>query len=157
VVEGSGFENRRTERYQGFESLLLRCFSTRRRVTERGPILFTNGGDGGPGAGGAVFLADEDFDTVTKDHANAQTLVSEAFFENDCTPKLDATGAVRTSFHEWYDYDLSNNTLTPKPGTWLVRGGTGKLYKIRILSYYATPDGGTGQAGGRYTLDVGAL
>jgi hypothetical protein len=27
VVEGSGFENRRTERYQGFESLLLRYFS----------------------------------------------------------------------------------------------------------------------------------
>ncbi len=25
MVEGSGFENRRTERYQGFESLLLRC------------------------------------------------------------------------------------------------------------------------------------
>jgi hypothetical protein len=121
------------------------------------PIFFTNGGDGGPGAGGAVFLADEDFDTVTKDHANAQTFASEAFFENDCTPKLDATGAVRTSFDEWYDYDLSNNTLAPKPGTWLVRGGAGKLYKIRILTYYATPDGGAGQAGGRYTLDVGAL
>src|SRR5262249_31070950 len=34
VVEGSGFENRRTERYQGFESLLLRQASLgeRRRV-----------------------------------------------------------------------------------------------------------------------------
>jgi hypothetical protein len=47
--------------------------------------------------------------------------------------------------------------LTPHAGTWIVKGATGKLYKVQILSYYATPDGGVGQAGGRYTLKVGAL
>ena len=121
------------------------------------PILFSNGGDGGPGRGGAVFLPGKDFEAVTAADAALQAFAGESFFEADCTPKLDATGVVRTSFDGWYEYDDTNNTLTPAAGTWLVKGGTGKLYKVRFLSYYATPDGGVGQAGGRYTLDVGAL
>jgi len=121
------------------------------------PILFTNGGDAGRGQGGAVFLSEIDFASVDKDDATGRIFASESFFEADCTPKLDATGALRTSFDEWYDYDTSNNTLSPKRGTWLVKGTTGKVYKVRILTYYATPDGGIGPAGGRYTLEVGAL
>jgi hypothetical protein len=121
------------------------------------PILFANGGDGGPGQGSAVFLAGKDFENVSAADAAGQNFWGEGFFESDCAPKLDATGVVRTSFDGWYEYDSSNNTLAPAAGTWLVKGGTGKLYKVRFLSYYATPDGGVGQAGGRYTLDVGAL
>jgi hypothetical protein len=121
------------------------------------PILFSNGGDGGPGRGSAVFLPARDFESVSATDAAGQAFAGESFFEADCTPKLDATGVVRTSFDGWYDYDDSNNTLAPAAGTWLVKGGTGKLYKVRFLSYYATPDGGVGQAGGRYILDVGAL
>ena len=121
------------------------------------PVLFTNGGDAGSGRGGAVFLSEIEFASVGADDARGRTFASESFFEADCTPKLDATGALRTSFDEWYDYDISNNTLSPKRGTWLVRGTTGKVYKVRILTYYATPDGGAGQAGGRYTLEVGEL
>ena len=120
------------------------------------PILFTNSGDGGPGQGGALLVA-KPFDDVTAADASGVTLATESFFDADCTAKVDATGAVKTSFDGWYDYDRATNVLTPHDGTWLVRGGTGKLYKLQILSYYATPDGGAGQSGGRYTLKVGAL
>lgn len=121
------------------------------------PILFTNSGDGGSGQGGAVFLAGIDFDGVTAADATGKTFAKERFFDADCNPQVDQTGAAKTSFDGWYDYNQSNNQLTPKTGTWLVKGGTGKLFKLEIRSYYATPDGGVGQAGGRYTLRIGAL
>ncbi|MDB4942394.1 MAG: hypothetical protein JWP97_1928 [Labilithrix sp.] len=121
------------------------------------PIIFTNGGDGGSGEGGAVFLADVDFASVTTATAASATLAREDFFDDACTPNLDATKAVRTTFDGWYDYDVATNTLKPFPGTWIVKGGTGALFKVQILSYYAAADGGTGVAGAFYTLKVGAL
>lgn len=121
------------------------------------PILFTNSGDGGSGQGGAVFLPGIDFDGVTSADANGKTFAKETFFDADCNPQLDPTNAVKTSFDGWYNYDPATNGLSPKTGTWLVKGGTGKLFKLEIRSYYATADGGVGQAGGRYTFRIGAL
>lgn len=120
------------------------------------PVLFTNGGDGGSGQGGAVQIA-KGFDAVTAADAADKTFAPESFFGAECAAKTDPTGAVMTSFDGWYDYDQATNVLTPKTATWIVKGGTGKLFKVRILSYYATPDGGTGQSGGRFLLEVGAL
>jgi hypothetical protein len=122
----------------------------------KGPILFTNDGDGGIGQGGSVFL-EQDFNAVTSDSANGMALATESFFDANCNPNVDVTGAVRTSFDGWYDTDATTSMLEPKPGTWLVRSGTGKLFKVAFLSYYATPDGGPGVAQGRYTIAVGAL
>ncbi len=53
---------------------------------------------------------------------------------------------------------MATHALTPAAGTWLVRGGTGKLYKLAIQTYYANPDGtvGTG-GGGTYALKIAAL
>ena len=34
---------------------------------------------------------------------------------------------------------------------------SGKLYKVEILTYYATSDGGVGMAGGKFTMKIGAL
>ncbi|CAN5450678.1 hypothetical protein BH09MYX1_BH09MYX1_11090 [soil metagenome] len=121
------------------------------------PVFFTNGGDGGPGTGGAAFLDGKDFATVVAADATGKTFSPESFFESDCTPKLDATGAVKTSFDGWYDYDQQKNALSPHPGTFLVKGPTGKLYRLRIKGYYATADGGVGPSGGRYLLDVAPL
>jgi hypothetical protein len=120
------------------------------------PILFTNSGHGGTGQGGA-FLIDKAFDAVTLADSTSKPFTPESFFDADCNAKVDATNAVKTSFDGWYDYDTATNTLAPHAGTWIVKGGTGKLFKVQVLSYYATPDGGTGQAGGRFTLKVGAL
>jgi hypothetical protein len=121
------------------------------------PILFTNGCDAGPGRGGAVLLEGKDFDSVTSADAAGKVFLEECFFESDCAPKVDATGAVKTSFDGWYDYDQSTNALSPRQGTWIVQGATGKVHKVQILSYYGTLDGGAGQSGGRYLLKIGPL
>ncbi len=120
------------------------------------PLLYTNGGEGGPGQGAAVLIA-KDFDTVTAADAAQATFASEKFFDAECNPILDLTGAAATSFSAWYDYDSNTHALSPHPGTWLVHGATGKLFKLRIKTYYGTPEGGTGMAGGAYLLEVGAL
>lgn len=121
------------------------------------PVLFTNGGQGGPGQGAAAFLAAKSFDAVTSADAAGTAFTSEDFLSVDCIPNLDLMGAVLTSFSGWYDYDPSTNGLAPQPGVWLVKGADAKLYKVEILGYYANPDGTTGMAGGRYKLRVGAL
>lgn len=125
------------------------------------PLIYTNGGDGGPGQGGAVSIV-KDFDQVTAADAAGAAFVTESFFDAQCNPKLDPTGAVLTSFGTWYDYDASTHMLTPASDTWLVQGGDGKLYAVAILTYYGSPsgvpDGGTGSSdGGTYVLEVKAL
>lgn len=121
------------------------------------PILFTNGGQAGTGQGGSVFLAGKAFADVVAADATGKTFGAERFVDDDCNPQLDATGAVKTSFDGWYDYDSATNRLSPKVGTYLVKGAKGSLFKVQILSYYASPDGGTGMSGGAYVLQVGPL
>lgn len=36
----------------------------------------------------------------------------------------------------WYDYDPKNHQLTPKPRVYVVRGGGGELFALRIDAYY---------------------
>jgi hypothetical protein len=119
-------------------------------------ILYTNGGDGGPGVGDAVLL-DKEFEQVTAEDAVEAAFYREKFFDAECDPIVDLTGAAATSFSAWYAYDSETHALSPNPGTWLMHGATGKLFKLRIKSYYGTPAGGTGMAGGAYLLEVGAL
>ena len=121
------------------------------------PVIYTNDGDGGPGKGGAAFLTGTDFGAVTSADATAATFAIESFFDADCNPNVDATGEPLTSFSTWYDYNDQQHTLAPHPGTWLVKGATGKIYKLAILNYYATPDGGTGTAGGEFVFKIAAL
>ncbi|HEY4187099.1 MAG TPA: HmuY family protein [Polyangia bacterium] len=120
------------------------------------PIIYTNSLDGGPGLGGAVMLAKE-FAAVTAADATGVTFGTEEFFDAECNAVTDPTGAVLTTFASWYDYDESTHMLTPAAGTWLVKGGTGALYKVRIVTYYGNPDGTAGATGGAYLLDVAAL
>lgn len=120
------------------------------------PVLFSNDGDGGPGAGGVLEVA-KAFDAVTSADATG-TFKTESFVDKDCNPKTDPTGAVLTTMSDWYDYDAATSKVTPKPGvTYIVRGGGGALYKLAILDYYATPTGGSGTLGGYYLLEVAAL
>ncbi len=120
------------------------------------PVLFTNDGDAGPGGGGTRIVA-KAFDQVTAADATG-AFATESFVDGDCNPKTDPAGDVLTTLSNWYDYDQQTNVLTPKTATtYVIRGGTGKLYKVGILTYYAEPDGGMGTLGGYYTLQVGAL
>ena len=119
-------------------------------------LIYGNDGDGGPGnAGGA--LLDKAFADVTRADATGVDFVDERFFDADCNPNVDLTGQVYTSFADWYEYDTATHVLTPAPGTLLVRGATGKLFKLQVQTYYATPSGGMGTAGGAYLLKLEAL
>jgi hypothetical protein len=119
-------------------------------------LIYGNGGEGGPGKAASAFI-DKDFDSVTSADAANVELYSEKFFDADCNPYVDVTGAPSTSFSTWYNYDQTSHMLSPVSGTWLVQSASGKLFKLRIDSYYATPSGGTGSAGGAYLLEIGAL
>jgi len=119
------------------------------------PLIRTNSGDGGPGQGGAVFLDGAMFANVTS--TDATGLLTEDWFDATCTLQTDPTGAIATTFAPWYDYDQATHALSPHPGVFVVRGGDGALYKLQILDYYATPQGGTGMTGGRYRIDVAPL
>jgi hypothetical protein len=120
-------------------------------------VLFTNSGDGGAGAGGSLFVAGKDLENVTMADVTGKTLASESFFDAACNPKLDQTNAVKTSFDGWYQYNGATNTLTPTAGTWVVRGASGTLFRVQIVTFYANPDGSMGAAGGRYVLKVAPL
>jgi hypothetical protein len=121
-------------------------------------VLFTNSGDAGVGQGGAVQLAST-FASVTAAAANAASVQKEVFFDADCNPQLDPTGAPSTTFSDWYNYDQATNIPTPKDVTYIVQGGTGLKYKVGIKAYDGLPDGGTrnNTSTGFYVLQVSAL
>lgn len=118
------------------------------------PVLRSNSGDSGAGTGGAVLLAGKSFDAVTGAEAKAATPRAEDWFDDTCTAKTDPTGAIKTSFDGWYQYDSSTMKLTATAGTWIVRGARGALYKLEIQTYYANPDGTVGTTSARYKLRV---
>jgi hypothetical protein len=118
-------------------------------------VLRTNDGDSGPGGGGAQFLPGKSFDSVTM--ADATKIATESWFDDECVPKTDATGAIQTTFDGWYDYAMSTMVVTPKAGTWIVRDAKGALYKLEIEDYYSKTDGTTGATGAHYKLRWAAL
>jgi hypothetical protein len=118
--------------------------------------IFTNSGDAGAGQGGAATIA-KTFSAVDAASANAEPLFVEKFFDADCNPQLDQTSTVGTTFSDWYNYDQVTHIPSPKDVTYVVRGGTGKKYKVAITSYMGEADGGTGVATGYYLFEVSAL
>lgn len=121
-------------------------------------VIFTNGGHGGPGEGAAAFLAGRSFDSVDRALAEGAGLQSESFFDEECTPKLDPINAVQTTFSDWYEYQ--NEKLSPRAGTWIVKGGSGALFKMEIVTYYGLRDGGVdpqAASGAMYVLKVAVL
>lgn len=122
------------------------------------PLLRSDSGDSGAGGGGAVFLKGKDFATVTAADASAATVSRERWFDDACTLQTDATGAIKTTFDGWYEYDSATSKLTPAAGTWIVQGADGKRrFKVAIETYYGNPDGTVGATSGRYVLQVGGL
>lgn len=119
--------------------------------------VLTNSGVGGPGDGGAAFLAGKSFDDVAAADAASATFAVEAFLDATCAPVIDDGGYPVTSLAGWYDYNSTTHQLTPKDGTFVVRGATGALYKVRIDGYYTNPDGSPGPSAGRFLVRVGAL
>jgi hypothetical protein len=120
-------------------------------------VIFTNSGDAGIGKGGAAEVS-KAFGSVSASDADGATIAPESFFDADCNRKQDPTGAVQTTFSDWYDYDQTTHIPSPKPNlTFIVAGGDGTKYKVAITSYDALPDGGTGTNYGAYLLQVSPL
>lgn len=120
-------------------------------------IIFTNGGDGGPGTGGAARV-DKPFAGVTD--ADTSKISGEKFFDDECNAILDQANFLTTTFSpDWYTYDEANNGVAPVPDvTYVVAGGTGKKYKVAIESYNGKPDGTTtAPSGGFFLLRIAPL
>jgi hypothetical protein len=118
-------------------------------------VIYTNGGDGGPGTGGAILLK-KGFDSVTA--ADLDAAKKEKFFDADCNPLLDQNADPATTFSEWYAYNDQTHVPTPKTGyVYGVVGAKGKKFKVEIQSYSGAKDGGVGAATGAFLLKVQAL
>jgi hypothetical protein len=90
--------------------------------------------------------------------ADAAKVKAESFFDDQCTAKTDPIGGPLSAFSSWYDYDQATNIPTPKPNvTYVVRGGTGKLFKVAITSYTGEANGMMGTSTGYFLLNVAAL
>jgi hypothetical protein len=107
----------------------------------RGTTIIFNGGTSGPGQGSAQLLT-EAFPGVTE--APASGYVADG--ANTACPSVETPGgtfpgspyALCTGDENgWYDYDPSQNLITPIPGrTIVLTTGDGDYAKVRILSYY---------------------
>jgi hypothetical protein len=119
-------------------------------------VVRTNGGDSGPGQGGALRVA-LGFDDVDASTLGDRALPTEAWFDDDCNLTLDDSGAPVTTFSGWSEYDQATHVLSPAAVTYLVSGGDGALYKVAIEDYYGTPNGTHGTVAGRYLLRTAPL
>lgn len=95
--------------------------TTRWDLGFNGTTIITNGGDRGPGNGGALLLTSVDFDTLGTAPAEGYT-----------------AGAVAK---EWYTYTgatgVPPHTILIKPGVVIVlRTADGRHAKLQLISYY---------------------
>lgn len=100
----------------------------------RGTTIITNGGNSGPGAGGAF--------VYTGSFGDLLQIPTDSTFRTDNAP---TAYAIKTgSGNGWYSYNGATNLITPVPGRILViRTATGRYAKVEIQNYYkggVTPD-----------------
>lgn len=128
----------------------------------RRPVIWTNSGDSGKGIGGGVGLV-KAFASVTAADADKATIVAERFFDDNCEAQKDQTGSPFTTFslpepYGWYDYDQATMIPTARTDvTYIVKGGTGKRYKVGITSYVGKEDGTEGTTTGAFLIKVAPL
>ncbi len=107
-------------------------------------VIQTNSGSSGPGMGGARELGEILFEDAT-------TTPTDGFVVDELNPPA-MPGAPETSSHpllsEWYIYDFTTHTVTPKPITYAVRRPDGTTYaKLRIWNW----------VDGVFTLQIDAI
>ena len=119
-------------------------------------LVRTNSADSGPGRGGALRVA-LPFESVDASTLGNRELPADVWFDEECNLTLDDSGAPVTTFSGWSEYDQATHVLSPAAVTFLVSGGTGKLFKVAIVDYYGTKTGASGNTAGRYLLRVAPL
>ena len=119
-------------------------------------VVRTNGGDSGPGLGGAIRIA-LPWDKVTSATLGNKALPIESWFDDDCMLTLDSAQNLVTTFSGWSQYDETNHVLSAADVVFITAGADGTLYKVGILDYYGTPAGAHGTVAGRYLVRVAPL
>jgi len=119
-------------------------------------VVRTNGGDSGPGSGGAIRVA-LPWDEVTRTTLGNKALPTEAWFDADCMLTLDSAQNLVTTFSGWSEYDEADHVLSAADVVFITAGADGALYKVGILDYYGTPTGAHGTVAGRYLVRVAPL
>lgn len=109
-------------------------------IAMRGTTIITNGGNSGPGLGGA-FVYVGTFDEL-------KTIPADSVFRKDNAP---VSYAIPLGSNKgWYVYNPINTLITPVPGRVLViKTASGKYAKVEILNYYkggVTPDANASDA-----------
>ena len=120
-------------------------------------VVRTNGGDSGPGQGGAIRIAlpwgDVDSSTL-----GGKLLPKESWFDENCEVVRDAAQELVTTFSGWSEYDEANHVVSAAPDVVFVTAAAdGSLYKVALLDYYSTPTGTHGTVSGRYKVRVAPL
>ena len=120
-------------------------------------VVRTNGGDSGPGNGGAIRIA-LPWDSVDKTTLGQKTLPTESWFDDKCKLTLDDAANLITTYSGWSTYDETDHVLSAAPNVVFVTAGAdGALYKVAILDYYSTASGAHGAVAGRYKVRVAPL
>jgi hypothetical protein len=123
-------------------------------------MIRTNGGDSGPGSGGAIRIGLA-WDKVSRTTLGNAKLPIEVWFDDMCMIGMDmkdATGNLVTTYSAWSEYDEANHVVSAAPDVvFITAGGDGTLYKVQIEDYYSTPSGQHGTVAGRYKLRTAAL
>ena len=117
-------------------------------IAFRRSVIRLNGGISGPGNAGLIIRTGDFDDILTAD---------ESGYKVDGEGPEDETGATleRLVFNNWYEYDASTSTITPKPQVYVIRTANNKYLKMEILDYYdpITSNGGVYKF--RYTYQPG--
>lgn len=123
-------------------------------------MIRTNGGDSGPGSGGAIRIGLA-WDKVTRATLGNTKLPIEDWFDDMCVigaDMKDATGNLLTTYSGWSEYDEANHVVSAAPDVvFITAGGDGTLFKVQIEDYYSTPTGAHGTVAGRYKLRTAPL
>jgi hypothetical protein len=119
-------------------------------------LIRSNGGDSGPGQGGALRVA-LPWEAVNEGTQGDRALPTESWFDGDCRLSTDDQGELLTTFSGWSEYDPATHVLAPADVVYLTQGGDGTRYKVAVLDYYSNADGTHGKTAGRYKLRVAKL
>ncbi len=104
-----------------------------------------DGGVSGGGQGALVVRDGAELADVTETPADGWVTDQPDDDDDDGLPEY----AFEVAEGGWYGYDDQTHVLTPKPRVYVVRGGTGSLFALRIEAYY---DDGGSAAWPRFTV-----
>jgi hypothetical protein len=120
----------------------------------------TNGGDSGPGEGGAAPY-DAAFQSFSLSEIDSSDLAVDDFIDDQTCDTFvgdEGVGGIWTAFSGWYAYEEGTMVLRPVPAVYVVRAADGVThYELELLDYYGTPEGGQGQVSGRFLLRYARL